>query len=300
LQVLKLHKQPEIAVQIGKEFPLKHLLSSIMEFGTFSRHRQIHFWADPTFTENDMADVVGTLDNQSNCIVVIVLMNHTSQQTIVSPDPSIHVMKDLTGAFLDYFKSLKSPGSLVMGLRPDGSTSYFTPSVGHPHFITLAKADFFLRVPQELNPMLHQKVELSEILDSSVRYMRQSREILSMPEVLIIHFWAAYCEMSQKNWHLYEKLRAILPDYTHALVHLNGREYVGDPDTLLGDCHPDMVLIDDTNSYIRRFSNRCQLRVIPSTMIFVRGRLEYAGMQHINCEPLFFPTLIEKALRRES
>jgi hypothetical protein len=300
VQVLKLGKQPEIAPRIGEEFPLKHLLSSIMEFGKLSCHRQIHFWADPTITENDMADVVGTLDNQDDYIVVIVLMNHTSQQTIVSPDPSIHVMEDLTGAFLDYFKSLKSPGSLVMGLMPDGSTSYFAPSVRHPHFITLPNSESFHRVPQELNPVLHQKVELSEILDSSVRYMRQSREILSMPEVLIIHFWGAYCQASQKNWHLYEKLRAILPDYTHALVHLNGREYVGDPDTLLDDCHPDMVLIDDTNSYIRRFANRCQIRVIPSTMIFVRGQLEYVGVQHINCEPLFFPTLIDKALRRES
>jgi hypothetical protein len=298
LQIMGLHKQPQLAEKIGKEFALKHLLPPCFKFGWRRYVRHVHFWDAGAQQEFPLSDIVDTFHPDSPCVILIICMNRSAERTLVSTHPSIHFMDDTTGAFFEYYKALKPVGSLLMSLSSAGDIFFFAPSLGHPHLIALPKITANWLGSALPSPMLHQKVELSEVLSESVSYLRQSRRVTVMPEVLIIHLWSSYCKGSQAVWPLYEQLRTRLPEYTHVLFHLNHEEHDADVDSYLIDFHPDMVLVDDPTYSIIPFRRKCNIHTIPTTVIIVKGVVEYVGDQHINCEPLYFPTLIHKALHR--
>jgi hypothetical protein len=298
LQIMGLHKQPQFAEKIGKEFALKHLLPPCLKLGFVKYVRHVHFWDAGTQKEFNLSDIADTLDPENHCVILIICMNRSAERTLVSTNPNIHVMDDTTGAFFEYYKNLKPTGSLMMALNSMAKIFFFAPSLGHPHLLALPKmrADGLKwALP---SPMLHQKVELSEVLSDSVSYLRQSRRVNDMPEVLIIHFWGFHCKGSQAAWPLYEQLRSRLPGYTHVLFHSTREEHDVDLESYLVDFHPDMVLVHAPDHSIRPFKDKCKIQTIPTTVIIVKGVVEYVGEQHINCEPLYFPTLIDKALHR--
>jgi hypothetical protein len=108
-----------------------------------------------------------------------------------------------------------------------------------------------------------------------------------------------FLNTSIEKWPQYAELARKYPSWVQALIHIDGTKVPASPDDISKfnqEGLSEFVKIRDISGAFLAFTQLCGFSFNPCTIILVHGKVVYVGLPHITCDPLYFPTLIDKAL----
>jgi hypothetical protein len=268
----------------------------------------VHFWDHRKFSTLDMLPFKDIAEAVNPLYVVIVCMYcpESFAAEIYAVHKRIFLHTKPTIALTEFHESeIEKHGPICIHFNNE-LVGWVGPSVGHELFTGSfeEKVAAGCLLPNWKSLILGAKFQLPNHFTTETNYLLASQPLLTLPTVLILHFWSLYCEGSIMTLESFKKFFELCPHYSHVIVHMDRRNECTSKTDIEDQLmefgfSADVRLVYDEEQRLGTYARSTGYAFTPLTIIIVNGVVEFAGYPHIECDPRYLPNMIDTALGRE-